>query len=76
MTTDTTIFGRIIRREIPADIVFENEELIAFRDIAPSAPVHVLFVPKTPMSNDQYADYLEFRPELGAAEALATVLAG
>ena len=42
-----TIFHKIIRREIPADIVFEDEHLIAFRDIAPQAPVHVLFVPKT-----------------------------
>lgn len=51
MTTDTTIFGKIIRREIPADIVFEDEQVIAFRDIAPSAPVHVLFVPKTPIAS-------------------------
>lgn len=51
MATDTTIFGKIIRREIPADIVFEDEHLIAFRDIAPSAPVHVLFVPKTPIAS-------------------------
>jgi histidine triad (HIT) family protein len=42
-----TIFHKIIRREIPADVVFEDEHLIAFRDIAPQAPVHVLFVPKT-----------------------------
>lgn len=48
--TDTTLFGKIIRREIPADIVFENDALIAFRDIAPQAPVHVLFVPKTPIA--------------------------
>ncbi len=41
-----TIFHKIIRREIPADIVFEDEHLIAFRDTAPQAPVHVLFVPK------------------------------
>jgi diadenosine tetraphosphate (Ap4A) HIT family hydrolase len=47
---DTTIFGRIIRREIPADIVYEDDELIAFRDAAPQAPVHVLFVPKTPIA--------------------------
>ena len=47
---DTTIFGRIIRREIPADIVYEDDELIAFRDVAPQAPVHVLFVPKTPIA--------------------------
>jgi diadenosine tetraphosphate (Ap4A) HIT family hydrolase len=42
-----TIFHKIIRREIPADIVHEDEHVIAFRDIAPQAPVHVLFVPKT-----------------------------
>ncbi|MFC5569526.1 histidine triad nucleotide-binding protein [Lysobacter yangpyeongensis] len=41
-----TIFHKIIRREIPATIVYEDEHLIAFRDIAPQAPVHVLFVPK------------------------------
>ena len=41
-----TIFHRILRREIPADIVYEDEHLFAFRDIAPQAPVHVLFVPK------------------------------
>lgn len=53
MTADT-IFHRIIRREIPADIVYEDAHLIAFRDIAPQAPVHVLFVPKAsiPTLND------------------------
>jgi diadenosine tetraphosphate (Ap4A) HIT family hydrolase len=43
---DDTIFHKIIRREIPADIVYEDEHVLAFRDIAPQAPVHVLFVPK------------------------------
>ncbi|MFC3653891.1 histidine triad nucleotide-binding protein [Dyella humi] len=41
-----TIFGKIIRREIPADIVYENDDVLAFRDLNPQAPVHVLFVPK------------------------------
>jgi len=41
-----TIFHNIIRREIPADIVYEDDDLIAFKDIAPQAPVHILFVPK------------------------------
>ena len=41
-----SLFARIIRREIPAQIVFEDEHLIAFKDISPQAPVHVLFVPK------------------------------
>lgn len=48
--TDDTLFGKIIRREIPADIVYEDDDLIAFRDISPQAPVHVLFVPKTPIA--------------------------
>ncbi|MES2858513.1 MAG: histidine triad nucleotide-binding protein [Pseudomonadota bacterium] len=49
-----TIFHRILRREIPAEIVFEDEHLLAFHDIAPQAPVHVLFVPKAdyPTLND------------------------
>lgn len=42
-----SIFSKIIDREIPADIVFESDRLIAFRDIAPQAPVHLLVVPKT-----------------------------
>lgn len=41
-----TIFERIIAREIPADIVFENDAAIAFRDLNPQAPIHVLVVPK------------------------------
>lgn len=40
------LFEKIIRREIPADIVFENDEVLAFRDINPQAPVHVLIIPK------------------------------
>lgn len=45
-----TLFDKIIRREIPADIVYEDDEVLAFRDINPQAPVHVLFVPKTPIA--------------------------
>ncbi len=41
-----TIFDKIIRREIPADIVYEDDDVLAFRDINPQAPVHVLFIPK------------------------------
>lgn len=41
-----TIFHKIMAGEIPADVVYEDDDLIAFRDIAPQAPVHVLFVPK------------------------------
>lgn len=45
--SEPTIFERIVAREIPAEIVFENDRIIAFRDIAPKAPVHLLVVPKT-----------------------------
>ncbi len=49
-----TIFTKIINREIPASIVFENDKVIAFKDINPQAPVHVLVVPKKeiPTIND------------------------
>ena len=42
----TTIFGKVIRREIPADIVYEDELCLAFRDINPQAPTHILLIPK------------------------------
>ena len=42
----TTIFGKIIAGQIPCEKVFENERIIAFKDIAPAAPVHILIVPK------------------------------
>lgn len=45
-----TLFGKIIRREIPADIVYEDDEMLAFRDVNPQAPVHVLFIPKQPLA--------------------------
>lgn len=45
--SEPTIFTRIVAREIPADIVFENDTIIAFRDINPQAPVHLLVVPKS-----------------------------
>lgn len=42
----STIFTKIINREIPADIVYETDSVLAFRDINPQAPVHVLIIPK------------------------------
>lgn len=44
--SDSCLFCRIVRREIPAAIVAETEHALAFRDIAPQAPVHVLVIPK------------------------------
>jgi histidine triad (HIT) family protein len=45
-----TIFGKIIRREIPADIVYEDDLVLAFKDIQPQAPTHILVIPKKPIS--------------------------
>ncbi|MCB1111193.1 MAG: histidine triad nucleotide-binding protein [Chlamydiales bacterium] len=42
----TTIFGKIINRELEADIVYEDEHVIAIKDINPAAPVHLLIIPK------------------------------
>ncbi|MEB3209570.1 MAG: HIT domain-containing protein, partial [Synechococcus sp.] len=44
-----TIFARILRGEIPCDQVFADEHCLAFRDVAPQAPVHVLVIPRQPI---------------------------
>ena len=55
--SDKTIFKRIIDKEIPADIVYEDDLCMAFRDINPQAPVHVLVIPKREIpSTDQLTE--------------------
>ena len=53
-----TIFSKIINHELPADIVYEDDDVIAFRDINPQAPVHVLVVPRI-----EIATVNEIKPE-------------
>ncbi|WAL59185.1 histidine triad nucleotide-binding protein [Thermocoleostomius sinensis] len=48
--TSDTIFGKIIRREIPAEIIYEDDLCLAFKDVNPQAPVHVLVIPKQPIA--------------------------
>lgn len=48
--TEKTIFGKIIDREIPADIVYEDDQVLAFKDLNPQAPVHLLIIPKKPIA--------------------------
>ncbi|MBC7104616.1 MAG: histidine triad nucleotide-binding protein [Firmicutes bacterium] len=43
---DSCIFCQIVKKEIPAEILYEDDRLVVFRDIKPAAPVHLLFVPK------------------------------
>lgn len=45
-----TLFEKIVARQIPADIVYEDDVTLAFRDIHPQAPVHVLVIPKAPLA--------------------------
>ncbi|MEZ5406335.1 MAG: histidine triad nucleotide-binding protein [Verrucomicrobiia bacterium] len=56
MEKEETIFSKIIQRKIPAKIVFENDEILAFYDIAPQAPVHVLIIPKKPIARIEAAE--------------------
>ena len=57
-----TVFGAIVRGEIPADIVYEDERCIAFRDLNPQAPTHVLVIPRVGIAGLQEADQAD--PEL------------
>jgi histidine triad (HIT) family protein len=50
-----TIFGKIIKKELPAEVVFENDHILAFYDIHPVAPVHILILPKKEIQNLQSA---------------------
>ena len=54
-----TVFGAIVRGEIPADIVYEDEQCIAFRDLNPQAPTHVLVIPRAGIAGLQEAERAE-----------------
>jgi histidine triad (HIT) family protein len=70
----TTIFGKIIRGEVPCEKVYENEKVLAFKDIAPAAPVHILIVPKKEISSLQAMKPEDFHL-LGEIVAVAQKLA-
>lgn len=52
----STIFNKIINKEIPADIVYETDNVIAFKDVNPAAPVHILIIPKKNISTTNEID--------------------
>ncbi len=52
--SDDTIFDKILRREVPSEAVYEDDDVYAFRDIEPQAPTHVLVIPKRKM--ESFAD--------------------
>ena len=66
------LFCRIIRREIPATIVYEDEHSVAFRDIGPQAPTHILVVPRQHVSTlDEVTDPLLIGRVMTAASEIA-----
>lgn len=69
-----TIFAKIIRREIPARIEYEDERCLAFHDVAPQAPVHLLVIPKEPLSSLASVSDAD-SPLLGHLVRVATQLA-
>lgn len=69
-----TIFGRIIRGEIPCDKVYEDDLILAFRDIKPQAPTHILIVPKEPIPTLADLEHAH-KPLLGHLVYTATRLA-
>ncbi len=69
-----TIFARIIRREIPARIEHEDDLCLAFHDVAPQAPVHLLVIPKRPLPSLAEATEAD-APLLGHLVAVASMLA-
>ena len=72
-----TLFAKIINKQIPADIVYEDELCLAFKDINPQAPVHLLLVPKKPLdmlSNAKPEDQVLLGHLLLAASKIAREL--
>ena len=63
---DGNIFARILRGELPSDTVYEDDHVLAFRDIAPQAPVHVLVIPK-----GRYIAHDDFHRHASDAEIVA-----
>lgn len=51
-----TIFGKIARNEVTVDLLYQDEQCVAFNDIAPQAPVHILVIPREPFENVTEAD--------------------
>ncbi|NGX37005.1 MAG: Purine nucleoside phosphoramidase [Chlamydiae bacterium] len=70
----TTIFGKIIKGEIPCEKVFESETIFAFKDSAPAAPIHILIVPKKEIPDLQSVvpeDYPLINDVIDVAQKLA-----
>ncbi|MDD4171731.1 MAG: histidine triad nucleotide-binding protein [Syntrophomonas sp.] len=74
MTVPDCLFCKIVNKEIPAEIIYEDDSIVAIKDINPAAPVHVLIIPKTHIAslNDVGSEHVEL---LGHIQLLASRLA-
>lgn len=71
---DNNIFARILRRELPSKTVYEDEHALAFHDINPQAPLHILVIPKGPyVSWDDFSDRASEAEIAGFVRAVGTV---
>jgi len=70
-----TIFKKIINKEIPAEIVFESDSVLAFRDINPKAPTHILIIPKEEIPSVREINGKEHGPLLGKMIDAANLIA-
>lgn len=70
----STIFSKIIDREVPADIVYEDDNVLAFLDIAPLQPGHTLVIPKKPSENGLEADPADLTHMIVVAQKIAVAL--
>ncbi len=73
-----TIFGKIAAGEVPADILYEDADVVAFRDISPQAPTHILVIPRKPIPtlNDAGPEDAELLGKLLLAAARVAAQAG
>ncbi|CAH1798435.1 unnamed protein product [Owenia fusiformis] len=71
---EETIFSKIVDRKIPADIIYEDDTSLAFRDVTPQAPIHFLVIPKKPLARLSLAEDVD-TPLLGHLMSVARKVA-
>lgn len=71
MTEEKSIFSKIVDREVPAQIIYETDDVLAFRDVNPQAPVHILVIPKKQVRDVMEADESLLGKVMEAVRAVA-----
>ena len=71
MYNQNNIFAKILRKELPADIIYENEHVLAFNDINPEHAIHILVIPKKPYTN--YQKFIELASDIEISSFFKTI---